>query len=108
MGFSGGYFCSPCKGGLISFTKTVARELARKGVQLNAVCPGPTDTPLFAEIASDTGGEKITEGLKRAIPMRRLANPSDFPGIVCFLASDDAGFITGQTISVSGGLTMHG
>ncbi|WP_288902995.1 glucose 1-dehydrogenase [uncultured Sneathiella sp.] len=108
VGSSGEAVYSACKGGLISFTKTVARELARKGVQLNAVCPGPTDTPLFAEIASDTGSEKITEGLKRAIPMKRLANPSDFPGIVCFLASDDAGFITGQTISVSGGLTMHG
>jgi len=86
----------------------MARELARAGVQLNVVCPGPTDTPLFAQVTEGEIGEKITEGLKRAIPMRRLAQPSDFPGIVCFLASDDAGFITGQTISVSGGLTMHG
>ena len=108
VGSSGEAVYSACKGGIISFTKTVSRELARKGIQLNAVCPGPTDTPLFAEVASGAGAEKIAESLKRAIPMKRLAQPSDFPGIVCFLASDDAGFITGQTISVSGGLTMHG
>ena len=108
VGSSGEAVYSACKGGIISFTKTVSRELARKGIQLNAVCPGPTDTPLFAEVASGAGAEKIAESLKRAIPMKRLAQPADFPGIVCFLASDDAGFITGQTISVSGGLTMHG
>ncbi|WP_373085037.1 glucose 1-dehydrogenase [Sneathiella sp.] len=108
VGSSGEAVYSACKGGIISFTKTTARELARKGIQLNVVCPGPTDTPLFAEIAAGDAGGKITEGLKRAIPMKRLAQPTDFPGIVCFLGSDDASFITGQTISVSGGLTMHG
>lgn len=108
VGSSGEAVYSACKGGIISFTKTVARELARKGIQLNAVAPGPTDTPLFAEFAKGEAGHKIAEGLKRAIPMRRLAQPSDYPGIVCFLASDDAGFITGQVISVSGGLSMHG
>ncbi|MEX1037071.1 MAG: glucose 1-dehydrogenase [Sneathiella sp.] len=108
VGSSGEAVYSACKGGLIAFTKSVARELARAGVQLNTVCPGPTDTPLFANVASGPAADKIAEGLKRAIPMKRLAQPSDFPGIVCFLASDDAGFITGQTISVSGGLTMHG
>ena len=108
VGSSGEAVYSACKGGIISFTKTVARELARKGVQLNAVAPGPTDTPLFAQIAQGEGGEKIAEGLKRAIPMKRLAKPTDYPGIICFLASDDAGFITGQVISVSGGLSMHG
>jgi 2-hydroxycyclohexanecarboxyl-CoA dehydrogenase len=108
VGSSGEAVYSACKGGIISFSKTVARELARAGVQVNVVCPGPTDTPLFASVAVGETGAKIAEGLKRAIPMRRLADPSDFPGIVCFLASDDAGFITGQTISVSGGLTMHG
>ncbi len=107
VGSSGEAVYSACKGGIISFTKTVARELARKGIQLNAVAPGPTDTPLFAEIAGGAGA-KVAEGLKRAIPMKRLAQPSDYPGIICFLASDDAGFITGQVISVSGGLTMHG
>lgn len=108
VGSSGEAVYSACKGGIVAFTKTLAREFARKGVQLNAVCPGPTDTPLFAEIAKGEAGERIAEGLKRAIPMRRLAQPDDFPGVVCFLASDDAGFITGQTISVSGGLTMAG
>lgn len=108
VGSSGEAVYSACKGGIISFSKTVARELARAGIQVNVVCPGPTDTPLFAAVAVGDKGAKIAEGLKRAIPMRRLAEPSDFPGIVCFLASDDAGFITGQTISVSGGLTMHG
>lgn len=108
VGSSGEAVYSACKGGIISFTKTVARELARKGVQLNVVCPGPTDTPLFADFAKGEAGEKITEGLKRAIPMRRLAQPTDFPGMICFLSSDDASFITGQTISISGGLTMHG
>lgn len=108
VGSSGEAVYSACKGGIIAFTKTLARELARKNVQLNAVCPGPTDTPLFAAVASGEAGERIAEGLKRAIPMRRLAQPGDFPGIICFLCSEDAGFITGQTISVSGGLTMHG
>ncbi|MZR32247.1 glucose 1-dehydrogenase [Sneathiella litorea] len=108
VGSSGEAVYSACKGGIISFSKTVARELARDGIQVNVVCPGPTDTPLFDAVAVGEKGAKIAEGLKRAIPMRRLADPSDFPGIVCFLASDDAGFITGQTISVSGGLTMHG
>lgn len=108
VGSSGEAVYSACKGGLIAFTKTLARELARSNVQLNNVCPGPTDTPLFANISGGAAAEKITEALKRAIPMRRLGQPTDYPGIVCFLASDDASFITGQTISVSGGLTMHG
>lgn len=109
VGSSGEAVYSACKGGLIAFTKTLARELARSNVQLNAVCPGPTETPLFASMAGE--GEiaaKLMEGLKRAIPMRRLATPEDYPGLVAFLASDDAAYITGQTISVSGGLTMHG
>jgi len=108
VGSSGEAVYSAAKGGIISFTKTMARELTRSGIQLNTVCPGPTDTPLFAAVAEGESGEKIVEGLKRAIPMKRLGEPSDYPGIVAFLASDDAAYITGQTISVSGGLTMHG
>ncbi|MGM0584658.1 MAG: glucose 1-dehydrogenase [Pseudomonadota bacterium] len=108
VGSSGEAVYAACKGGILAFTKTLAREHARQNIQLNNVCPGPTDTPLFAAVAQGESGEKIVEGLKRAIPMRRLAQPEDFPGIICFLASDDAGFITGQTISVSGGLTMAG
>jgi len=108
VGSSGEAVYSACKGGIIAFTKTMARELARKNVLLNAVAPGPTDTPLFAEVARGEAGAKIAEGLKRAIPLRRLAQPGDYPGIVCFLASEDAGYITGQVISISGGLSMHG
>ena len=100
---------SACKGGIIAFTKTVAREVARKGITLNAVCPGPTDTPLLAAVAGDDErGRKVRAALVGAIPMKRVGQPEDIPGAVCFLASDDASFITGQTISVSGGLTMHG
>ncbi len=100
---------SACKGGIIAFTKTVAREVARKGITLNTVCPGPTDTPLLAAVAGDDErGQKVRAALVGAIPMKRVGQPEDIPGAVCFLASDDAAFITGQTISVSGGLTMHG
>ena len=100
---------SACKGGIIAFTKTVAREMARKGITLNAVCPGPTDTPLLAAVAGEgERGQKVRAALIGAIPMKRVGQPEDIPGAVCFLASDDAAFITGQTISVSGGLTMHG
>jgi 2-hydroxycyclohexanecarboxyl-CoA dehydrogenase len=100
---------SACKGGVIAFTKSVARELARTGIRLNVVCPGPTDTPLLAQFL-DTGedGAKVLKALERAVPMKRIGRPEDLPGIVAFLASDDAEYITGQVISVSGGLTMHG
>jgi 2-hydroxycyclohexanecarboxyl-CoA dehydrogenase len=103
VGSSGEAVYSACKGGVIAMTKTLARELARTGITLNTVCPGPTETPLMAEVP-----ERLREALIRAVPMRRLAQPEDYPGMVAFLLSDDAGFITGQTISVSGGLTMHG
>jgi 2-hydroxycyclohexanecarboxyl-CoA dehydrogenase len=100
---------SACKGGIIAFTKTVAREVARKGITLNAVCPGPTDTALLASAAGKgERAERFRNALVSAIPMKRVGQPEDIPGAVCFLASDDAAFITGQTISVSGGLTMHG
>jgi len=104
VGSSGEAVYAACKGGIIAFTKTMARELARRGITLNVVCPGPTDTPLFAGF----GDDKLKEALTRAIPVGRLGKPDDFPGIVAFLLSDDAEYITGQTISVSGGLTMHG
>jgi len=94
---------------IIAFTKTVAREVARRGITLNTVCPGPTDTPLLAAAAGEgERGERMRAALVNAIPMKRVGQPDDIPGAVCFLASDDAAFITGQTISVSGGLTMHG
>jgi len=105
VGSSGEAVYAACKGGIIAFSKSVAREVARHGITLNVVSPGPTDTPLFANF-DETG--KLASALARAIPMRRLGRPEDYPGLVAFLLSDDAAFITGQTISVSGGLTMHG
>jgi 2-hydroxycyclohexanecarboxyl-CoA dehydrogenase len=103
VGSSGESVYSACKGGIIAFTKTLARELARKGVTLNVLCPGPTDTPLFENFTTGTG---IGEALARAIPLRRIGQPDDYTGMIAFLLSDDAAYMTGQTISVSGGLTM--
>jgi 2-hydroxycyclohexanecarboxyl-CoA dehydrogenase len=108
VGSSGEAVYSACKGGIIAFTKTVARELVGKGVILNTICPGPTDTAILRSFLEGPDGTRIAEGLKRAIPMKRLGVPEDYPGLVAFLLSDDASYITGQTISVSGGLTMHG
>ena len=105
VGSSGESVYAACKGGIIAFSKSVARELARTGITLNLVSPGPTDTPLFANF-DETG--RLAKALERAIPMGRLGQPADYPGLIAFLLSDDAAFITGQTISVSGGLTMHG
>lgn len=105
VGSSGEAVYAACKGGIVAFSKSVARELARDGITLNIVSPGPTDTQLFAEF-DPTG--KLAKALERAIPMRRLGQPGDLPGAIAFLLSDDASFITGQTLSVSGGLTMHG
>ena len=98
---------SEAKQQMYAFMKTMAREFARKGVTFNTICPGPTDTPLLASVDA-SGGGRLTEALTKAIPMRRLAQPDDYPGMVAFFLSDDASFITGQTISVSGGLSMHG
>jgi len=98
---------SACKGGLIAFTKSVARELARKGVLLNAVCPGPTNTPMMqAVLGTGEQAVKWKDAMVRGIPLKRMGEPEDCAGIVAFLASDDGGFITGQTISVSGGMNM--
>ena len=109
VGSSGESVYSACKGGIIAFSKTLAREQARNGIIVNTVCPGPTDTPLLQSLVGNSEfSEKIYNGLKRAIPLKRIGQPEDLPGIVAFLASSDANFITGQTISVSGGLTMHG
>ena len=104
VGSTGEAVYSACKAGIIGFGKTVAREVARYGITVNAICPGPTDTPLLESVAE--GNEKVNDSLKRAIPMRRLGLPEDIAGAVAFMVSDDAAFITGQTLSVSGGLTM--
>jgi 2-hydroxycyclohexanecarboxyl-CoA dehydrogenase len=104
VGSSGEAVYSATKGGVIAFTKTLAREMARHNITVNCVCPGPTDTPLFAEVSA--GSPRLAEALARSIPMRRLGRPEDIAGAVAFLVSDDAAYITGQTLSVSGGLTM--
>jgi len=109
VGSSGESVYSACKGGLIAFSKTLARECAKNNVLVNVVCPGPTETALLKSfIGEGDYGKKIYDGLLRSIPLKRLGQPEDIPGIVLFLGSDDANFITGQVISVSGGLTMHG
>jgi 2-hydroxycyclohexanecarboxyl-CoA dehydrogenase len=98
---------SGAKGGIIAFTKTLAREVATKGITANTVCPGPTDTPALRKFAEGSGdAEKVIGGMTRAVPMKRLGVPSDIGPAVAFFASDGAGFVTGQTLSVSGGLTM--
>lgn len=107
VGSSGEAVYAACKAGIIAFTKTVAREVARKGVTLNVICPGPTDTPLFDAVkASSPDGARIGEAMARAVPLKRIGKPEDYPGAIAFLLSDDAAYITGQTLSVSGGLTM--
>jgi 2-hydroxycyclohexanecarboxyl-CoA dehydrogenase len=105
VGSTGEAVYSAAKGGLIAFTKTIARETARHHINVNCVCPGPSDTPLFQkEFAGPS--PRLAESLKRVIPWGRLGVPEDVAPAVVFLASDDAGYITGQTLSVSGGLTM--
>jgi len=109
VGSSGEAPYSACKGGIIALTKTLAREMASKGVRLNVVCPGLTETNLFAEFLKGAGNpEKLTEAYRRAIPIGRIGKAEDLPGAILFFASDDADYITGQVLSVSGGLTMHG
>jgi 2-hydroxycyclohexanecarboxyl-CoA dehydrogenase len=99
---------SGAKGGIIAFSKTLAREVATDGVTVNTVCPGPTDTPALRKFADSSGqdADKVLGGMTRAVPMKRLAQPSDIAAAVAFFASDAAEYITGQTLSVSGGLTM--
>jgi 2-hydroxycyclohexanecarboxyl-CoA dehydrogenase len=109
VGSSGESVYAACKGGIIAFSKTLARELARSGITVNVVCPGPTDTPILRGFLGEgEAGQKVHDALVRAIPMKRVGQPADIPGIVAFLASEEAGYITGQVISVSGGLTMAG
>ncbi len=104
VGSSGEAVYSGAKGAIIAFSKAIAREVARHGINVNVVCPGPTDTALFNSLGGDN--PKLREGLTRAIPFRRLATPADIAAAVAFFASDEASYLTGQTLSVSGGLTM--
>ncbi|MEZ5739718.1 MAG: glucose 1-dehydrogenase [Burkholderiaceae bacterium] len=106
VGSTGEAVYSACKGGIAAFSKSIAREAARHAITVNTICPGPTDTALLSNLAGPDS--RIVDSLTKAIPFRRIGKPDDYPGLVAFLASDDADYITGQTISVSGGLTMNG
>jgi 2-hydroxycyclohexanecarboxyl-CoA dehydrogenase len=111
VGSSGQAVYSACKAGIIAMSKTLAREFARQGITFNAVAPGPTRTPMMeAGLQGGDGAEgaRILEKMARAVPLRRIGEPEDVAGIACFLISDEASFITGQVISVSGGLAMNG
>jgi len=109
VGSSGEAVYAACKGGLVAFSKTIAREHARHGVTVNVVCPGPTDTALFADYKEGAGNpEKLVEAFTRSIPLGRIGQPDDLPGAILFFASDDAAYVSGQVLSVSGGLTMNG
>ena len=108
-GSSGEAVYSACKGGLVALSKTLAREHARHGITVNVVCPGPTDTALLAGVAEGARDPaKLIEAFKSAIPLGRLGQGDDLASAIAFMGSDDASFVTGQVLSVSGGLTMHG
>jgi 2-hydroxycyclohexanecarboxyl-CoA dehydrogenase len=103
VGSMGETVYAAAKGGLIAFTKSLAREVARYHINVNCVCPGPTDTPLFQQQP-----ERMREALTRAIPFRRIAQPEEIAEAVMFFLSRRSDYITGQVLSVSGGLTMVG
>ena len=103
VGSSGETVYAGAKGGVIAFTKSVAREVARHGITANVVCPGPTNTPLFR-----AQSERLQEALVRAVPMRRLGQPEDVAAAIAYFASPGAAYVTGQVLSVNGGLTMAG
>ena len=108
VGSTGEAVYSACKAGVIGFSKTLARELARAKININVVCPGPTDTALLKQVTSGDKGSRIIEAMTRAVPFRRLGQPEEIANAVAFFASPDADFVTGQVLSVSGGLTMAG
>ncbi len=109
VGSSGEAVYAACKAGMIALSKTLAREHARQGITFNVVCPGPTETALLDNFMAEAGNpDKLAEAFRRAVPMGRLGQAEDLPGAIVFLSSEDAAFITGQVLSVSGGLTMNG
>jgi 2-hydroxycyclohexanecarboxyl-CoA dehydrogenase len=109
VGSSGEAVYAACKAGVIAFSKTLAREHARQSITFNVVCPGVTETGMLENFMEASGNkEKLRDAFTKAVPLGRMGRPDDLPGAILFLSSDDAAFITGQVISVSGGLTMHG
>jgi 2-hydroxycyclohexanecarboxyl-CoA dehydrogenase len=109
VGSSGEAVYAACKAGIVAFSKTIAREHARDGITVNVVCPGPTDTALLQNFKTGAASpDKLMESFRRGIPLGRIAQPDDLPGAILFFASDDAAYVTGQVLSVSGGLTMQG
>lgn len=109
VGSSGEAVYAACKGGLLSFSKTLAREHSRHNIKVNVICPGPTDTALLAGVTEGASNpEKLREAFIRSIPLGRLGQPEDLASAIAFFLSEDASFITGQVLSVSGGLTMSG
>ena len=108
VGSTGEAVYAACKAGVIGFSKALAREVARHRITVNVVCPGPTETALLAATMAGERGVKILEGMRRAIPLGRLGQPEDVAGAVAYLVSDEASYVTGQVLSVSGGLTMAG
>jgi 2-hydroxycyclohexanecarboxyl-CoA dehydrogenase len=108
VGSTGEAVYAAAKAGLLGFVKTLARESARNGIAVNAVCPGPTDTNLLDAVRNRPNGDRIIEAMTRSIPMGRIGRPEDIAGAIAFFLSEDAGYVTGQVLSVSGGLTMAG
>ncbi len=106
VGSTGEAVYAGCKAAIIGFSKTLAREVARSQINVNVVCPGPTDTQLLRDAMA--GRENLIDSMVRGVPFRRLGKPEDIAGAVAFLVSSDADFATGQVLSVSGGLTMAG
>lgn len=104
VGSTGESVYSAAKGGINSFTKTIAREMARHGIRVNSTCPGPTDTPLLGDVKATM--PKVVAAIEKAIPLRKLATPEQQANAIVWLASDEASYITGQSLSVNGGLNM--
>jgi 2-hydroxycyclohexanecarboxyl-CoA dehydrogenase len=108
VGSTGEAVYSACKAGIVGFSKALAREVAPRQITVNVVCPGPTDTALLAEVGATERGAKIVAGMARAVPLGRIGRPEDVAGAVAYLVSDEAAYVTGQVLSVSGGLSMVG
>lgn len=108
VGSPGEAVYSAAKGGVIAFTKAIAREVAQHGIRVNCVCPGPTETPFLAENFGTAEGANVLDAIRRGIPFRRLGKPEEIAAAIRFLAGEDASYITGQVVSVNGGANMLG